>query len=176
MNAAPRLSVGLPVYNGEAYVAEALEALLYQSYADFELIISDNASTDGTAEICRDYEKRDPRVRYLRQPRNVGLAPNHNAVVEAASGELFKWAASDDLYARDLLERCVNALDENPAVVLAHSWTAIIDGTGVVTEATEYSLSTSSPKASIASGACCSTAEVTTTMVSSGQKSSGARP
>ncbi len=147
MNAAPRLSVGLPVYNGEAYVAEALEALLGQSYADFELIISDNASTDGTAEICRDYEKRDPRVRYLRQPRNVGLAPNHNAVVEAASGELFKWAASDDLYARDLLERCVNALDEHPQVVLAHCWTAKIDSSGNVTDAYEYPLTTDTPSA-----------------------------
>jgi glycosyltransferase involved in cell wall biosynthesis len=147
MNAAPRLSVGLPVYNGEAYLAESLEALLGQSYEDFELIISDNASTDSTAVICRHYEKQDSRVRYLRQRRNVGLAPNHNAVVQEARGELFKWAAGDDLYARDLLERCVNALDEYPRVVLAHSWTAKIDGSGNVTDAYEYPLTTDSPSA-----------------------------
>ena len=73
MNAVPRLSVGLPVYNGENYLAESLEALLGQSYEDFELIISDNASTDGTADICRRYEKQDSRIRYIRQPRNIGL-------------------------------------------------------------------------------------------------------
>ena len=77
----PRLSVGLPVYNGEGYLAESLEALLGQSYEDFELIISDNASTDGTADICRRYAKQDSRIRYIRQPRNIGCAPNHNYLV-----------------------------------------------------------------------------------------------
>ena len=100
---------------------------LGQSYGDFELIISDNASTDDTSEICRDYESQDPRIRYCRQPRNIGSSPNHNFVVEVARGEFFKWASYDDLYARDLLERCVEALDEHPEAVLAHSWTANID-------------------------------------------------
>ena len=130
MNAVPRLTIGLPVYNGENYLAESLDALLGQTFEDFELIISDNASTDATADICRRYEQLDSRVSYFRQPRNIGLAPNHNFVVEQARGELFKWASDDDLYARDLLERCVEALDENPDVVLAHSWTAMIDGSG----------------------------------------------
>jgi glycosyltransferase involved in cell wall biosynthesis len=147
MNAAPRLSIGLPVYNGANYLAESLEALLGQSYEDFELIISDNASTDGTADICRRYGKQDSRIRYFRQPSNVGLAPNHNFVVEQASGELFKWASNDDLYARDLLKRCVDALDEHPHVVLAHSWTAMIDSSGTVTKATEYPLATASMRA-----------------------------
>ncbi len=147
MNTAPRLSIGLPVYNGEEYLAESLDALLGQTYTDFELIISDNASTDGTAEICSRYEKEDPRVRYFRQTRNVGLAPNHNFVVEKARGELFKWASNDDLYARDLVERCVDALDKYPDVVLAHSWTAKVDGSGNVTEAFEYPLTTASPRA-----------------------------
>jgi glycosyltransferase involved in cell wall biosynthesis len=147
MNAAPRLSIGLPVYNGEEYLAESLDALLGQTYTDFELVISDNASTDGTADICRRYEKEDPRVRYFRQPRNVGLAPNHNFVAEKARGELFKWASNDDLYARDLVERCVDALDKYPHVVLAHSWTAKVDGSGNVTDAYKYPLSTASPQA-----------------------------
>ena len=147
MNAAPRLSIGLAVYNGENYLAESLDALLGQSYEDFELIISDNASTDGTAAICGRYEKQDSRIRYIRQPRNIGLAPNHNFVFEQARGELFKWASHDDLYARDLLQRCVDALDENPHVVLAHSWTAITDGSGTVAKLLEYPLATASLRA-----------------------------
>jgi len=144
MNAAPGLSIGLPVYNGEKYLAESLEALLGQTYDDFELIISDNASTDGTAEICSCYGKRDSRIRYFRQPHNIGCAPNHNFVVREAKGELFKWASDDDLYARDLLEYCVEALDRYPGVVLANSWTAMIDGSGNVTRALEYPVATSS--------------------------------
>lgn len=147
MKAAPRLSVGLPVYNGANYLAESIEALLGQSYENFELIISDNASTDGTADICLRYEKQDSRIRYVRQPRNIGAAPNHNYVVGQARGELFKWASHDDLYARDLLKRCIDALDEFPQVILAHSWTARIDGTGAVLGAVKYSLSTDSPRA-----------------------------
>jgi glycosyltransferase involved in cell wall biosynthesis len=146
MNVAPRLSVGLPVYNGESYLAESLEALLEQTYENFELIISDNASTDGTAGICRRYEKQDSRIRYVRQPQNIGCAPNHNYVVQQARGELFKWASHDDLYARDLLKLCVDALDQFPHVVLAHSWTAMIDGSGAA-RAVEYSLATASPSA-----------------------------
>ena len=96
-----------------------------RAYKDFELIISDNASTDGTADICRRLREAGLRgSATIRQPRNIGLAPNHNFVVEQARGELFKWASNDDLYARELIERCVDALDEYPDVVLAHSWTA----------------------------------------------------
>src|SRR5215470_10607997 len=147
MNAVPRLSIGLPVYNGESYLAESLDALLGQTYEDFELIISDNASADGTADICRRYGKRDSRIRYVRQARNIGAAPNHNFVFRESRGELFKWAAADDLYARDLLRHCVDALDEYPDVVLAHSWTAAVDSTGDVTQALEYPLDTDSPRA-----------------------------
>jgi glycosyltransferase involved in cell wall biosynthesis len=147
VNAAPRLSVGLPVYNGENYLAESLDALLGQSYEDFELIISDNASTDGTADICRRYGKQDSRIRYIRQPRNIGLAPNHNFVFQQSRGELFKWAAADDLYGRDLLRCCVDALDAHPEVVLAHSWEAAIDGVGNVTQSLKYPLATDSPRA-----------------------------
>jgi glycosyltransferase involved in cell wall biosynthesis len=146
MSAAPRLSIGLPVYNGESYLAESIESLLGQTYDNFELIISDNASTDGTAGICRRYGKQDSRIRYVRQPRNIGAAPNHNYVVEQARGELFKWASHDDLYARDLLKFCVDALDEFPHVVLAHSWTATIDDAGVV-KAVRYPLATAAPQA-----------------------------
>lgn len=144
MNAAPRLSLGLAVYNGENYLAESLDALLGQSYEDFELIISDNASTDGTADICHHYGKQDSRIRYIRQQRNIGLAPNHNFVFGQARGELFKWVSHDDLYARNLLQRCVDALDEHPHVVLVHSWTAIVDDSGTVVKLLEYPLDTAS--------------------------------
>ena len=144
MSVVPRVSIGLPVYNGEEYLAESLEALLGQSYKDFELIISDNASTDSTARICRRYAEQDSRVRYIRQQGNIGAAPNHNLVFDLSRGELFKWASADDLYARDLLQRCVDALDEYPDVVLAHSWTAAADGAGNVTQALEYPLATDS--------------------------------
>ena len=147
MRASPRISIGLPVYNGEKYLAESLDSLLDQSYENFELIISDNASTDGTAEICRRYMKQDSRIRYICQPSNIGIAPNHNFVVGQARGELFKWASHDDLYARDLLKRCIEALDEYPHVVLAHSWTALIDSSGLVTERIEHSQATSSLRA-----------------------------
>ena len=147
MSKVPRLSVGLPVYNSSAYVAESIEAILGQTFTDFDLIISDNASTDDTGDICRRYLKQDPRIRYFRQPRNIGLSPNHNFCVEQSEAELFKWAAGDDLYARDLLEKCVAALDENPKVVLAHSWTAMIDGNGDVFQANSYPLRTSAPRA-----------------------------
>ena len=147
MSRTPRLSVGIPVYNGHNYLADSIESLLGQSYEDFELIISDNASTDDTADICRRYEKQDSRIRYFRQERNIGGAPNHNFLVEQARGELFKWASDDDLYARDLLKLCVDALDEFPDVVLAHSWTAVIDASGTVTQAVRYGLATASPSA-----------------------------
>ena len=142
-----RLTVGLPVYNGSNYLAESIEALLGQSFNDFELIISDNASTDDTADICRHYKREDSRIRYFRQAHNLGLASNHNFLVERASGELFKWASHDDLYARELLKYCIDALDEQPNVVLAHAWTAMIDGSGNITKAIEYPLATASARA-----------------------------
>lgn len=148
MSAVPRLSIGLAVYNGGNFLAESIKALLGQSYQDFELIVSDNASTDDTADICRDYAKADPRIRYFRQPRNIGSAPNHNFTIHKARGELFKTASHDDLYGRDLLRLCVAALDANPEVVLAHSWSAVIDETGTVTHVVDYPVNTSATRAS----------------------------
>ena len=147
LSTVPRLTVGLPVYNGEKFLAQSLDALLGQTYADFELLISDNTSTDDTAMICARYQAQDPRVRYFRQPRNIGCAPNHNFLVGQARGEFFKWASDDDLYACNLLERCVDALDKYPDVVLAHSFTAIIDDAGSVIKTVKYSLDSAGPSA-----------------------------
>lgn len=138
MSPTPRVSVGLPVYNGEKYIADSIEALLGQTYEDFELIISDNASTDSTPDICRQYAKNDDRVRLIRQRENLGLSPNHNVVLDEARGEFFKWAAADDLYGRDLLRYCVEALDRYPDVVLAHAYEGVVDSAGNVSQAMEY--------------------------------------
>jgi glycosyltransferase involved in cell wall biosynthesis len=146
MNAVPRLSIGLPVYNGEKYLAESLDALLGQSYGDFELIISDNASSDATEEICREYLAKDPRISYFRQPVNIGATPNHNWTFEHSRGELFKWASYDDLYGRDLLRRCIEALDADPGLVLAHAHQAIIDGNGDIVLTVDYPLATDDPR------------------------------
>jgi glycosyltransferase involved in cell wall biosynthesis len=144
----PRLSIGLPVYNGENFLVESFEALLGQSYEDFELIISDNASTDDTANICQRYAKQDSRIRYIRQPHNIGLSPNHRFVAWEARGEFFKMASHDDLYARDLMQRCIDVLDNHPEAVLAHCWEARIDPSGKVIKGLEYSVNVQAPLAS----------------------------
>jgi glycosyltransferase involved in cell wall biosynthesis len=142
LGATPRLTLGLPVYNGERFLAASLDALLAQTFTDFELIISDNGSTDRTGAIARRYESIDPRVRYIHHPQNLGAAFNHNFLIEQASGEFFKWVSDDDLYAPDLLQRCIDALDSRPEIVLAHAWTAFIDEAGRITQARDYPLTT----------------------------------
>jgi glycosyltransferase involved in cell wall biosynthesis len=124
----PRVAIGLPVYNGERYVADAIESILAQTYTEFELVISDNASEDGTEAICREFAHRDRRVRYHRSEKNVGAAPNFNRCLELApSTEYFKWSAHDDLISETFLERCVEALDEDPARAVAFAAIDFVD-------------------------------------------------
>jgi len=131
MNRAPYpLTIGLPVYNGELYLEPALKSILGQSYADFNLIISDNASTDRTAEICQDYTRQDRRIQFLENDTNMGAARNFNRLVELADGEYFKWAAHDDLMDKQFIERCIDILDRDPSVILAYSRAAKIDPAG----------------------------------------------
>jgi len=127
---ASRVSIGLPVFNGEQYLEQCIQSLLAQTYDDFELVICDNASSDGTERICRAYAALDGRVRYYRNPENIGLIPNFNRAVELSSGEYFRWAAHDDLCAPEHLARCVSVLDENPSVVLCYCKTMEIDSNG----------------------------------------------
>src|SRR5574337_230768 len=103
----PRVSIGMPVYNREKYVAAAIEANLNQTYADFELVITDNASTDRSEEICRAYAAKDPRIKFHRNPRNLGAAGNYRRCFELSVGEYFRWTPSDDLVSSNLLERAV---------------------------------------------------------------------
>lgn len=128
--ARPRLTIGLPVYNGARWIASALDSLLSQSFRDFELIISDNCSTDATASICEAYARRDARIRLVRQSVNRGLVWNWNHVFEISSSEYFKWSACDDIYHPHFLERCIAVLDSNPDVVWCHSRTQHIDYRG----------------------------------------------
>ena len=123
----PRVSVGLPVYNGERYLAQAIEAILNQSYTDFEFIISDNASTDDTEQICRAYAAHDPRISYHRNKTNVGGPRNFNLAFQLSRGEYLKWATADDYVSPDMLEKCVSVLDHHPDVVLCYPNAEIID-------------------------------------------------
>lgn len=147
-NKVPRISLGLPVYNGEPYLAEAVEAVLSQSFEDFELIISDNASTDCTPSICRAYAQQDPRIRYYRNEQNLGAARNFNIVVEQAKGDYFKWVAHDDLMAPTYLEKCVAVLDQHPEAVIAYSQVEVIDDDGNFLHDYRVKLRTDSEKAS----------------------------
>ena len=128
----PRVSIGMPVYNGENFLAEALDSMLAQTFADFELIISDNASTDRTEAICRVYAARDTRIRYYRVENNKGATWNFNRTFELARGEYFKWAAHDDLCDPTFVARCVEVLDNDPSVVCCHSKTRHIDVHGSI--------------------------------------------
>jgi glycosyltransferase involved in cell wall biosynthesis len=120
----------MPVFNGEEYLGAALDSLLAQTYSDFEIIISDNASSDGTESICADYLKRDRRIRYYRQPQNVGAAPNYNRTFHLSRGDYFKWHAHDDICKPKFLELCVSRLEASPESVLCYSKTRFIDAQG----------------------------------------------
>ncbi|HEY2881362.1 MAG TPA: glycosyltransferase family 2 protein [Pirellulales bacterium] len=129
-NSPPRVSIGLPVYNGQQYLAAAIDSLLAQTFTDFELVISDNASTDDTASICSEYAAQDGRIRYIRAETNRGAPWNFNQAFKYARGEYFKWHAADDLCAPTLIEQSVAALECNPQAVLCYPRTAVIDNQG----------------------------------------------
>jgi glycosyltransferase involved in cell wall biosynthesis len=125
-----RVSIGMPVYNREKYVAAAIGAQLNQTYTDFELIITDNASTDCSEEICRAYAAKDPRVKYYRNLRNLGASENFRHCFELSGGEYFRWNPSDDLVSPNLLQRAVEVLDADPSIFVAYPRTKLIDSHG----------------------------------------------
>lgn len=116
----PLVSIGVPVFNGEKVLRGALDSILAQTYGNLEIVICDNASTDATEEICREYASRDNRVRYLRNPANIGCNPNFWRTVEMSTGELFMWGAVDDVKPPTTVASCVEALLRNPQAVLAY--------------------------------------------------------
>jgi glycosyltransferase involved in cell wall biosynthesis len=124
------IAVGLPVYNGEPYLATSLASLRAQRDVDFELWIADNCSTDGTEEICREAAKQDNRIRYFRRERNVGSTENHNRLVHETKARYFVWAASDDAYEPDRLRNMLDALADRPDAALSFTSAREIDSTG----------------------------------------------
>lgn len=135
INITPRVSIGLPVYNGENFLKEAIESHLAQSYDNFELFLSDNASTDGTRDICEFYAKQDKRIKYYRNETNIGGFANFSRLVDFAKGEYFKWSSHDDvIFSNDFLKNCVEKLDSDDSIILCASSEIAIDKNGDVIE------------------------------------------
>lgn len=130
MTTTPPLTIGLPVYNSERYLVCSLDSLLGQTYGDFRLIISDNASTDRTPDICRDYAGRDKRIVYSRNPANIGLSPNFNRVFALSESKYFKWATADDYWAPTMLERAVEIMESDDRIALCYPKTTLVDAEG----------------------------------------------
>jgi len=133
----PSISIGLPVYNGARFLPQALESLLGQSFSDIELIVSDNASSDSTQDICTEYAMHDARIRYVRQNVNIGAMRNWNFVAKQARGKYFKWSSASDYCAPDMLARCFAAMEAESDIVLCYGQTCLVDQeTGELTEYT----------------------------------------
>jgi glycosyltransferase involved in cell wall biosynthesis len=129
----PLVSVGVPVYNGENFLAQQLDSLLAQTYRNVELIVSDNGSTDATEEICREYARADERVAYHRHDRNRGAAWNYNFALARARGAFFKWACHDDVHLPRYVEACLDALEHaGTDVVFSYARSKVIDEQGEV--------------------------------------------
>jgi glycosyltransferase involved in cell wall biosynthesis len=124
------VSIALPVYNGERFVGDAIESILSQDFTDFELVISDNASTDATSEICRRFVERDPRVCYVRNSQNIGIAANFTQSFGLVSGRYFKWMAADDMLAPGYVQACVQILESDPSIVLVTSKPTLVGEDG----------------------------------------------
>ncbi len=123
----PRLSIGVPVYNGADYIAEALTSHLEQDFGDFEIVVSDNCSDDGTADIVNEFVASDARVQYSRNDENIGGPANFNRLFRLTSGELFRWAAADDRIEPGYLSNVIAMMDADPAIVIGHSQSLLID-------------------------------------------------
>jgi glycosyltransferase involved in cell wall biosynthesis len=123
----PLVSIGLPVYNGEKFVAEAIQCVLDQSYSNWELIISDNCSTDSTMDICRRFAQQDSRIHVYQNARNMGVSYNYNEAFRRSRGPYFKWMAHDDLFAPEFIEKCVVELERDKSLVLVFSKMSYID-------------------------------------------------
>jgi glycosyltransferase involved in cell wall biosynthesis len=126
----PLVSVGVPVYNEARFIEESLGSVLAQDYGNLEIIISDNASTDATGEICRAFSQRDKRIRYERVDENRGATTNFKRVMELAQGKYFMWASGHDLWSPNLLSQCVALLESEPEAVIAFASGTWIDATG----------------------------------------------
>ena len=123
----PIISVAMPVYNGAKWLPSAIDSILNQTCTDFEIVISDNASTDNSEEICRNYAKKDPRIRYFRNSINLGVSENFNMAFKHSVGKYVKWATTNDYIKPTMLERCVEILEKNSDVVLCYCKTRLFN-------------------------------------------------
>jgi hypothetical protein len=130
----PLITIGMPLYNAESHLAEALDSLLAQDYPNLEVVISDNASSDATESICRTYAARDTRISYQRSERNLGAVWNFNRVFELGRGKYFMWAAHDDVRAPQYISRCTAELEADPQAVLCCTGIRLIDDEGQTVE------------------------------------------
>ncbi|MBA2413415.1 MAG: glycosyltransferase family 2 protein [Burkholderiaceae bacterium] len=130
MSEACLVTVGLPVYNSERYLRQSLDSLLAQTFANFVLVISDNASTDGTAQICRQYAAADARIKYSRNETNIGSPRNFNRVAELANTRYLKWSTADDFRQPTFLERALEVMERDPTIALCYPQAVLIDKDG----------------------------------------------
>ena len=130
MDETPLVTIGLPVYNSTRYLEQSLNSLLGQTYRNFVLIISDNASSDGTAEICKRYAAADSRIRYHRNPTNIGNPRNFNRVFELTTTRYLKWSTADDYWAPTFLERAMDVMERDPTVALCYPQAVLVDAEG----------------------------------------------
>jgi glycosyltransferase involved in cell wall biosynthesis len=130
MSSSPLVTIGLPVYDSERYIRQSLDSLLGQTYADFILIISDNASNDGTADICRAYAAADSRVQYHRNPVNIGNPRNFNRVAELTETKYLKWSTADDYWEPTFVERAMEVMERDPSIALCYPQAYLVDANG----------------------------------------------
>jgi O-antigen biosynthesis protein len=128
----PLISIGIPIFNSEQFVRETLESLAAQTFGDFEVLMSDDASIDRSGEICRDFSKKDPRFRYMHNAENKGAIPNHEQVFEMSSGKYFMWATDHDLWKPEMLEKCLRAFSSEKNAGLVYTPAAVIDEKGLI--------------------------------------------
>jgi glycosyltransferase involved in cell wall biosynthesis len=126
-SATPLVTVGIPVYNGERYLGRAIESLLAQTLENFELLIADNASTDGTQKLCESYGRRDSRIKYVRHRHNIGAPRNWNCLIGMTRARYFKWSTANDRSMPHMLQSCVDVMEADPGVVLCYGHTLLMD-------------------------------------------------
>ncbi|MGI4893838.1 MAG: glycosyltransferase family 2 protein [Janthinobacterium lividum] len=148
MSSIPKVCVGIPVYNGEKYVAATIESVLAQDFEDLEVVISDNVSSDATGEICRDFASRDARVRYVRHEEHVGVADSFSRTFSLCRSEFFRWAAADDVSAPTFVTKALQVLEDHPSAVVCYSEAAVVDAAGDRVRDDDFMLDLSGPSPS----------------------------
>lgn len=143
----PLISIGLPVYNGQNFIAEAIKCVLNQTCSNWELVICDNRSTDRTLAICRQLAEQDNRIRVYQNARNMGVCFNYSEVFRLSRGQYFKWMAHDDLFAPRFIETCIQELKKDEDLVLAFTKMCYVDAAGRVLRRQAYELSVLGPTA-----------------------------